>query len=117
MGATTTEGTGLGVAGEKALPTSNVSNVLFANSTKDGMTLDANINIVFLTFDNNYTLNLQPASNMTGKTVYFRSRGTGHTVTINNIYGNPYNFSSSYVHFVVISDGHEWQIMSWYSDD
>lgn len=118
MGATTSEGHGLGEAGDKVLPKSNVSNVLFSSSDNDGDTINSNVEAVFCTFDDDYTLILPLASTMVGRSVYFRSRGTnGHTVTINDIYGSPYNFSSSYVHMTIISDGNEWQIRDWYTDD
>jgi hypothetical protein len=117
MGAQSVTGVGLGSAGLKVAPVSNVNHVMFANSNNDGNTIGDAITVVFLEFDADYTLNLPNPQTSVGKMIYFRSRATGHTVTLNNIGTNPYSFSSSYVNFTVISDGSVWNITNWYSDD
>ena len=99
MGATSSEGTGLGAAGDKVLPASNINKVLFASSANDGDTISSDVESVFCNFDDNYTLILPLANTMTGRSIYFRSRATnGHTVTLNAVYSNEsWGFSSSYV--------------------
>ncbi len=118
MGASSVTGTGNGEAGVKVNPLSNVENVLFAASANDGDTIASNVNVVFLAGDGNYTLVLPSAETKVGCEIFFRTRDLdGNTVVLDGIYGDEYSVTNDYINIRVISDGSEWTINNYYTDD
>lgn len=117
MSATSVTSVGLGLAGDKVSPVSNIEHVLNINSANNGDTIADNVTVVFVTLDDDFEINLPMASTALGRSVVFQTSATSDgTLAINDVYGSSYEFSEALTCLTVMSNGKEWVVSGLYTD-